>query len=65
MPHAIAARSGQEVKMDIIEAALEWRKEWPDGSDEREMREGCNCAICDLIRACDEHAAKTPKPESK
>ena len=51
--------------MNIIEAALGWRKEWPDVKDEIEAGTGCDCGICNLIRACDEHAAKKPKPESK
>ena len=41
--------------MDIIDAALLWRKEWPDVEDELEMAGGCDCEMCKLMRACDEY----------
>ena len=43
--------------MNIIEAALEWRKDWPDSNDVDEEKQGCHCSVCNLIRACDEHLA--------
>ena len=44
--------------MDIIKAALEWRKNWPDTSDLDEEKQGCHCPVCNLIRSCDEHIEK-------
>ena len=41
--------------MEIIEAALNWRNEWPDMEDEIEASDDCSCEVCQLIRACDEY----------
>jgi hypothetical protein len=45
--------------MDIVEAALKWRKGWVDFEDELEMKNGCTCEVCQLIRACDEEIFTT------
>ena len=45
--------------MTLIEAALLWRREWPDMKDELEMESGCDCEVCNLMRACDEHEKET------
>jgi len=44
--------------MDIIEAAMAWRKSWVDVEDLQEEESGCNCELCQLIRACNQHAAQ-------
>ena len=40
---------------EIIKAALAWREGWPSVSDLIEMESGCDCEVCNLIRACDSH----------
>lgn len=44
--------------MDIIKAAMAWRKSWVDVEDLQEEESGCNCELCQLIRACNEYAAQ-------
>ena len=41
---------------EIIKAALAWRKDWADMKDTMEMESGCDCEVCNLIRACDAYA---------
>jgi len=48
--------------MEIIEAALLWRKNWCDIKDDQEMETGCDCEICVLMRACDEYTSKAKPP---
>jgi len=40
---------------EIVDAALKWRKEWPDVEDDMEMDSGCDCEVCSLMRACDNY----------
>lgn len=44
----------KEANKKIIDAVLEWRKNWCDMEDEIEAEKGCNCEVCKLIRACDD-----------
>ena len=37
----------------VAEAAREWRRLWIDASDEIEERTGCDCEVCNLMRAVD------------
>ena len=41
----------------VVKSTLLWRKDWIDEEDMQEMRNGCKCEICQLIRACDEYNA--------
>ena len=43
------------MKDTIIKAALAWRNDWPDMKDMMEVESGCNCPMCELIRACDNY----------
>jgi len=53
----IAPKGGEmkDLEIKVIEAALTWRNYWPDTKDEIEANDGCNCKMCQLIRACDEY----------
>jgi hypothetical protein len=37
----------------VIQAALSWRENWIDQQDEAEMQKGCQCEVCQLVRAVD------------
>ena len=45
-------QKGELARLRKIEAAVKrWRKEWPDENDINEMKDGCDCEICNLIRS--------------
>lgn len=41
----------------LIKAVLKWRESWCDQKDLIEAENGCDCIMCDLIRACNEYNA--------
>jgi len=51
----------RETLTKIVDAALAWRKDWPDTKDEIEAEGGCDCKLCQLIRACDEYTLRDSK----
>ncbi len=44
----------------ICKAALAWRNGWVDIKDETEAKNGCDCEVCKLIRACDKYMTEKP-----